>query len=255
MKIKEFSFHPIAGCFIILLALDLLEKNMVLAETPLERLEQQIRGQVSPSQENPPSRGFSAVPPPPVEHPVYKPSNSLSSAAPTLDKAGAVDRPAPGYLGVVADDRNDRGRGVRILEVRPGSPAQKAGLRKQDLITALAAVRVRQLSEMTDILRLYQAGDVVVFEILRDARPLKTQVVLGSRPGASPGAAQASEIIPLPQGELILPEPSSGQMFPAGEPRRQTESEKIEMLQKRIAELERRVADLERALSKAERNK
>ena len=52
-------------------------------------------------------------------------------------------RPA-GYLGLTADDANDRGRGVRVLAVRAGGPAAAAGLKANDLITAIAGVRVRR---------------------------------------------------------------------------------------------------------------
>ena len=37
-------------------------------------------------------------------------------------------QPEPGYLGVLADHANEQGRGIRILAVMEGSPAQAAGL-------------------------------------------------------------------------------------------------------------------------------
>src|SRR5207249_8846688 len=43
-----------------------------------------------------------------------------------------------GYLGVVTDDGQDKGRGVRVIEVVKGSPAEEAGLKVGDLITAIA---------------------------------------------------------------------------------------------------------------------
>jgi hypothetical protein len=62
---------------------------------------------------------------------------------------------APGrqraYVGAVVDDVNDRGRGVRVLVVRPGGPAERAGVRPRDLIVGAGGTRVRQLSELTAV--------------------------------------------------------------------------------------------------------
>ena len=41
---------------------------------------------------------------------------------------------AQGYLGLVGDDRLERGRGIRVLETLPKGPAARAGLRAGDLI-------------------------------------------------------------------------------------------------------------------------
>ncbi len=70
-------------------------------------------------------------------------------------------------------------------------------------------IRVRQLSDMTEILRLYQPNDIVEFDILRESEPKKIKVTLGQRPVAPPTAGQTAEVIPLPPGEMILPDPSS----------------------------------------------
>ena len=37
-----------------------------------------------------------------------------------------------GYLGMVADDRQDAGKGVRLVEVDDDSPAAHAGLQRDD---------------------------------------------------------------------------------------------------------------------------
>ncbi len=146
--------------FVVLPLFNFILGGVVLAQTTLDRLEQQIRQRVSPSQEGTsvyrsPSTGpASSVPSPPP--------------APSPDNISSTSSPAPVYLGMTADDRKDRGRGVRITEIRPGSPAEKAGLLKQDLVTALAGMRVRQLSDLTEILGVYQPADVVEFDILRD---------------------------------------------------------------------------------------
>jgi hypothetical protein len=164
---------------------------------------------------------------------------------------------------MTADDRKDRGRGVRITEIRPGSPAEKAGLLKQDLVTALAGMRVRQLSDLTEILGVYQPADVVEFDIFRDGAPKKINVTLGRPPAAPAAVSQTAEMIPLPPGELILPEPGPAKTTtpptksipPPAQNNSQSDRETIEQLRNHIAELERRVNELERELAEAQKNK
>ena len=221
--------------------------SAVLAQTTLDRLEQQIRQRVSPSQE-----GGSAY-----RSPTTTPASSAQAPplAPSPDNISTSNSPMPVYLGLTADDRKDRGRGVRITEVRPVGPAEKGGLRKQDLVTALAGVRVRQLSDMTEILGIYQPADVVEFDILRDGATQKKKVTLGRPPAALGPVSQTAEMIPLPPGELILPEPAPAKTTsPPAKINSTSDREIIEQLQNRIAELERRVNELERALSQAQKN-
>lgn len=86
--------------------------------------------------------------------------------------------------------------GVYILEVTPGSPADKAGLRAGestsdlpgyyaggDLITAIDGLEVRDFSDMiTYILNNTSPGDVVTFTVLRDGEEIQIDLTLGKRP-------------------------------------------------------------------------
>ena len=226
--------------------------DVVLAQTTLDRLEQQIRQRVSPSQ------GGTSV----YRSGSTGPVSSVPSPPPAPSPDNITDNPAPVYLGMTADDRKDRGRGVRITEIRPGGPAEKAGLLKQDLVTALAGTRVRQLSDLTEILGVYQPADVVEFDILRDGAPKKIKVTLGRPPAAPAPVSQTAEMIPLPPGELILPEPGPAKTttppaktIPLPAPNNSpSDREIIEQLRNHIAVLERRVNELERELAEAQKN-
>jgi PDZ domain len=222
--------------------------NICWAQTTLDRLEQQIRQRVSPSQ-----GGTSAY---------RSPSTGSASAVASPLPDNMTSSQSPVYLGVTADDRKDRGRGVRITEVRPGSPAEKAGLQMQDLVTSLAGMRVRQLSDMTDILGVYQPGDVVEFEILRDGAAKTIKMTLGRHANAPGPINQTAEMIPLPPGELILPDPGSAKttsppakvIAPVAQNNSPSDRETIEQLRNRIAELERRINELEKQLAEAQKN-
>jgi len=71
--------------------------------------------------------------------------------------------------------------GVRITGVRAGSPAEQAGLKGGDIITAVGAKIVANLYDMTDALRSHQPGDTVVIAVTRADQTLRVTAVLGKR--------------------------------------------------------------------------
>jgi hypothetical protein len=169
------------------------------------------------------------------------------------------------YLGAVADD--DAGRGVRVLSVRSGGPADRAGLQPQDLIVGAAGRRIHLLSELSAILNGLNPGDRLSLEAVRGNRPLRIEVVMGAargmlQPGTPPPTglgAGPTESIPPPPGDTLPPPAASegpslaapGNPFtpyPANNPQAQ-----IEQLRRRVDQLERRVEDLERALAESRR--
>lgn len=76
----------------------------------------------------------------------------------------------------------DRGApGVRITGVRPGSPADQAGVRAGDVIVKFAGVDVKTLEDLTFVLRGRRAGDEVQVVVLRDGREETVRAVLAER--------------------------------------------------------------------------
>src|SRR5262245_5513456 len=52
---------------------------------------------------------------------------------PSKAKEKEAEKPAErGYLGVITDEGTDKGRGVRVIEIVKGSPAEEAGLKVGD---------------------------------------------------------------------------------------------------------------------------
>jgi hypothetical protein len=84
------------------------------------------------------------------------------------------------YLGTIPDMTGSPG-GVRITGVRAGSPAEQAGLKAGDVITAIGAKVVANLYDMTDALRSHQAGDTVVIVVQRAGVEQRVTAVLGKR--------------------------------------------------------------------------
>jgi len=86
------------------------------------------------------------------------------------------------YLGTIPDmSGGNVSDGVRITGVRAGSPAEQAGLKGGDVITAIGDKHIANLYDMTDALRSHQPGDTVVIVSRRDGVEHHATTVLGKR--------------------------------------------------------------------------
>jgi Peptidase family M28/PDZ domain len=86
------------------------------------------------------------------------------------------------YLGTIPDMTDNPG-GVRLLGVRAGSPAEKAGLRGDDIITRIGEMEVPDLQAMTNALRSHAPGDTVSIVIRRGNKVTTLRATLGTRGG------------------------------------------------------------------------
>ena len=86
------------------------------------------------------------------------------------------------YLGTVPDMTGAPG-GVRLVGVRAGSPAEKAGLRGDDIITRIGTTDTPDLQAMTDALRSHQPGETVEIVVRRGAAVTTLRATLGTRGG------------------------------------------------------------------------
>ena len=71
--------------------------------------------------------------------------------------------------------------GVKFSDVRPGSPAAKAGLKAGDVLVQFGDKPIKNLYDFTDALRRSKVGDVVEVKVLRDGQPLTAKVTLEQR--------------------------------------------------------------------------
>ena len=104
-------------------------------------------------------------------------------AAPGVPLTGASSATGYGaYLGTVPDMTDSPG-GVRLLGVREGSPAERAGLRGDDIITRIGDMNVPDLQAMTDALRSHHPGDTVDIVVRRGDATTTLRATLGERGG------------------------------------------------------------------------
>jgi peptidase M28-like protein/PDZ domain-containing protein len=100
------------------------------------------------------------------------PAHSTASAMPAYGT----------YLGTIPDMTDNPG-GVRLLGVRAGSPAEKAGLRGDDIITRIGDLEIPDLQAMTNALRSHEPGDTVNIVIRRGSQITTVRATLGTRGG------------------------------------------------------------------------
>ncbi len=222
----------------------------LFSQTNLDSLERQIRGKTGQGERIP-------APAPTTEN------------GPTIS-GGRIE---PGYLGLTADDAADRGRGVRVTDVYLGGPAEAAGLRKGDLITAMLGVRIRQTGDLAKIIEVCPPGSEADVEIVRDGSTTKLTVTFGSRPlkppmvrdvtgpssapantptrRISPPSDESFPLLAMPEEPGAKSKRAPGGTFDVGDDPRLV----IASLQLRIEELERRTGELERELAKLKKEK
>ena len=244
----------------------LVGAHPVVAQPALEQLEQRVRKEAAPAGDNvakADAQGDAAE----LRPPVNPSPRTITQPADSTANPPAQER---GYLGIVADDRLDRGRGVRIQEVRPGGPGEKAGLRPKDLITGLQGIRVRQMSDLAGILQQLVPGVSLKFDIVRGEQPLQVDVTSGRVPVAVPGVVPpAAKPAATKPAELNLTAPglpnqsTSPAGAASGSPMRplpvpitppvpdnvQSDRARIEVLERLVKRLEERIEQLERERS------
>jgi hypothetical protein len=88
------------------------------------------------------------------------------------------------YVGGIPDYASE-GPGVGISGVSPGSPAERAGLQKGDVIVGFAGREIRTIYDYTQALSERKPGDEVELRVRRAQAELVLRVVLGTRPSAA----------------------------------------------------------------------
>jgi hypothetical protein len=115
---------------------------------------------------------------------------SLGLARGEQELALAVERARPGYLGVYPASLEDEQRralglhadqGLVLRQVTSGGPADRAGLKRGDVLVALAGRSVGR-EDLGQRLMQLGAGETVDVTVIRDARRLTLPLTLGEAP-------------------------------------------------------------------------
>lgn len=141
-----------------------------------------------------------------------------------------------GYLGIIADDREVSGLGVRITEVMVGGPADKSGLKPGDLVTKIGDRLVRDITDFSEALVDLPPGKKLRLTIERDWEPRRADVTLGRRPPKS--ERRHATFGHLPDGDDMAADPLAADLPVSRDPPALPVPAKASLLGVRVEEID-----------------
>jgi serine protease Do len=116
----------------------------------------------------------------------------ISLAQPILDNLIVSGRVAYPWMGVMLVDKGmieeynmtdiEINRGVYVMEVVDGSPADRADIRMGDVIISIANAPIDSVEELQTEIRKKQVGETITVMVLRNDREVTVNVTLGEAP-------------------------------------------------------------------------
>ena len=102
------------------------------------------------------------------------PVNEMKSVAQVLIRDGKISHAT---LGVTVEGLNDSGTGgAKVTKVNPGGPADRAGVKENDVMVKVGDRTVRNLDELTVAVRQLTIGQDAPIDVLRDGKPITLTV-------------------------------------------------------------------------------
>jgi len=106
------------------------------------------------------------------------PIDTVKNVADTLISGGKVQH---AYLGIQVGDNGNSG-GAKVASVVSGSPADNAGLKAGDVITAVDGKQIATADDLTALVNSYKPGDKATLMVDRGGSTRSISVTFGSRP-------------------------------------------------------------------------
>jgi serine protease Do len=78
-------------------------------------------------------------------------------------------------LGIKAQDTED-GKGVKVLDVDDDSPAEKAGIKEDDIITRFDGKEVNSATELADLAKDSKEKPSVKISVIREGKPMELEI-------------------------------------------------------------------------------
>lgn len=110
------------------------------------------------------------------------PSDTVRYVLQEILRYGYVRRP---WVGIQVANRVNQGGGLMVVQVYPGSPAARAGIRPGDLVLRLAGRPVKDLRTMVAVLEHTAIGTIVPVVVGRGSEEVSVRVRLSVRPQAN----------------------------------------------------------------------
>jgi serine protease Do len=107
---------------------------------------------------------------------------NIDSALPTIQQLISQGSVVTAYLGIRGHN-NPAGNGAEIVEIIPGGPAEKAGLKPGDIIISVDGVPISGISELQQTIRSKEIGQTISIIYLRSGLEYNTSAILIQNPG------------------------------------------------------------------------
>ncbi|HET7921689.1 MAG TPA: DegQ family serine endoprotease [Gammaproteobacteria bacterium] len=146
------------------------------------------------------------------------PINMAKSVMQQLIKYGKVER---GVLGVGVQNLSpdlagplgiQANQGALVTQVVPGSEAEKAGIRPNDVITSVNGSPVASAADVSNAIGVMRIGSKVTLGILRNGKPITITATIGKRQSESVGGENHPELRGLSVSNLDASSPLYGEV-------------------------------------------
>jgi S1-C subfamily serine protease len=109
---------------------------------------------------------------------------TASVLLPTLLVVGPADEKAgPGFIGVQIKYGPNK-NGFEVVQLVDGGPADKAGMKANDVITLIDGEAVGTLSDFVTTIAGHKPGDKITLKVFRDGKAKEIAVTVGEAPKA-----------------------------------------------------------------------
>jgi hypothetical protein len=101
---------------------------------------------------------------------------------PTQEKKDSTRKPV--FLGIGYSAPKKGEKGVLVRKITPESPAEKAGIKENDLITKINNRQINGIGDLQVFMQETKVGQEITLTILRDGKGKNIKVVLSERPSS-----------------------------------------------------------------------
>ncbi len=92
-------------------------------------------------------------------------------------------KPKSGFMGVNLEQRDDH---VVISNVNADTPAERAGVKKEDVVLAVNGETLNEISALIEKVQSYPPGEEITLKLLRDEKEIVLDIVLGDAESLNP---------------------------------------------------------------------
>ncbi len=97
--------------------------------------------------------------------------------------------PQNGFLGVMMGETDD-GSGTKIVSVQANSPAERAGIKADDVVTAVNGTPTPNMNALRELIQRFSPGETVTLTVVRGSQTLSLHAALGVMTAATAREAE-----------------------------------------------------------------